>query len=201
MPETDKQPDTGTITITQQQLDAMLAGAVSKVLDGMKQEPAKTEAATAKEKLAADQEQARNRAEIETAVKFGITAKKFIEDNKNYLPAECQKLAEVVETKVYNSEQDKANALRKGILDSYLALQDNVDALPETLKSAAKSYQALTESEKLKQSANFWQIVDVGVNNKMLTSRAEQLAKAGGDVEQGAFEKRFFDLGKVFERN
>ncbi len=190
-----------TVTLTQEQLDSIVAGSINKYIEAQKESEKKEQekeikqvSEEAKEKLEAEKEEQASRAELEQAIKFNMDIKKFVDDNAAILPPESKKILETIDGKKYASEKDKANEVRKGLIDSFIALKDNIDILPATQKAQVEKYKNLTEDEKLKQAPYFWGIVDVGTNNKVLMRRANQQNQAGGSDD--AFEKRFLETAK-----
>lgn len=197
-----------TISLTQEQLDNIVAGAGQKAIEAYiasqeKDKPEKEKPETivneAKSKLNQEQQAAADRADIESAIKFNMNIDKFVTDNQALLPAEAKKILETVNGKSYSSEKSKADELRKSLIDSFIQVQANIDALPQSQKDQVNIYKALTEDEKVRQSTKFWGVVDVGISQKMLTKKANELAKAGnGGGDSGAFEQRFLELGNRF---
>lgn len=136
-------------------------------------------------------------ASLANAIKFNLGIENFIKDNEAILPKEAKALFDTVNLKVYSTDVEKANVLRKGLIDQFIELKENFDILPNSLKERANKYKALTDDEKAKQSGQFWDIVEIGAAHKVLIRKAEQLSKNGGQeakTEFSEFEKRVFDL-------
>lgn len=140
---------------------------------------------------------------MENAIKFNLQLSKFTEDFKDYLPKTTQTLIEEVEKKNYGSEVQRANAIRSGIIQAFIELQENIEILPQTMKDKVSLFKALTVDEQEKQSASFWDVVEVGTTSRQLRGRAEALQKAnrtgtnGGDNEH---RSRFLGLGDKWNR-
>lgn len=195
------------VSMTQEQLDAIIAGAGQKAIDAYLAKQKADEEAKSKEnivneaqkKLTDEKKTAEERADIESAIKFNMNIDKFVSDNSALLPAEAKKILETVNGKSYSSEKSKADELRKSLIESFIQVQGNIDALPQSQKEQVANYKALTEDEKVRQSTKYWGIVDVGISQKMLTKKASELAKAGGTGgDTSAFQQRFLDLGNRF---
>ena len=89
------------------------------------------------------------------------------------------------------------------MIESFIELQQNFDLLPETMKSKALKFKALTANEKEKQSALFWDVVEVGATHRQLMSKAAALQKANGtnaDGGESAHRARFLALGDKWKR-
>lgn len=195
-------PDQEKLELTQEQLNAAIAGAVEKALKERESKPAEPEKDLEIEKKAAElYEQTKNadaeKKSIEHAVRFNLSIEKYIEENKDVLPPECAKIVEASKDKKFSSEVLKANEIRKGIMNLFLSKAENVDCLPPSQKELVAEYKSLTTDEQEKQSAKFWNLVEVGVNNRVLMRRAEQFGKtanAGGAGDYRTdYEKRFLD--------
>lgn len=146
---------------------------------------------------------AQNQNEMETAIKFNLGLEKFVENFKAVLPETTKSLIEEVNKKNYTTEILKANAIRSGMIESFIELQQNFDILPETMKSKALKFKALTADEKEKQSALFWDVVEVGATHRQLMSKAAALQKANGtnaDGGESAHRVRFLALGDKWKR-
>lgn len=151
----------------------------------------------AKQRYQKDSETKELNASLANAIKFNLSIESFIKDNETILPKEAKALFDTVNSKVYSTDVEKANVLRKGLIDQFIELKENFDILPNSLKERAGKYKALTDDEKTKQSSQFWDIVEIGTSQKVLIRKAEQLSKNGGQeakTEFSEFEKRVFDL-------
>lgn len=143
-------------------------------------------------------------AAMEDAIKFNLGIGKFVEDFKQFLPETTSALLDEVNKKNYSTETLKANAIRSGIIQSFIELKQNFDILPETMKNKALRFKALTADEKEKQSGSFWDVVEVGATHRQLTSKAQALQKANGvsnaTGEESAHRARFLALGEKWKR-
>ena len=151
----------------------------------------------AKQRYKKDNDAKELNANLAQAIKFNLSIDSFIKDNEAILPKEAKALLDTVNTKAYSTDVEKANVLRKGLIDQFIELKENFDILPNSLKDKANRYKALTDDEKAKQSSQFWDIVEIGATHKVLIRKAEQLSKNGGQVQKSEFtdfEKRVFEM-------
>lgn len=157
----------------------------------------------AKKNMADQSNQQEAQADIERALGFNMSIKKFAEDYKAILPSSVNSIIETANGKTYTSAIAKANDIRKALLDAYLEIQANIDGLPESMKAKANAYKALTEDAKLAKSGSFWEIVEIGADLAKAKARANAISKANGSANGGdesAFRSRFLALGDKYKR-
>lgn len=157
----------------------------------------------AKKNMADQSNQQEAQADIERALGFNMSIKKFAEDFKAILPSSVNSIIETANGKTYTSAIAKANDIRKALLDAYLEIQGNIDGLPESMKAKANAYKALTEDAKLAKSGSFWEIVEIGADLAKAKARANAVSKANGSGnggEESAFRSRFLSLGDKYKR-
>lgn len=194
-----------TITITQEQLDNIVKGAVEKALEAHnppeKKEEEKKENIVddAKKRLETEKKAQEENTELETAIKFNMNIDKFITDNEKILPEEAKKIIEEINSKNFSGEREKANNTRKAIIDSFIQVEDNIKILPASQKELVEKYKKLTEDEKVKQSVKYWGIVDVGIGNKILMRKADQ-QRGGSEGAPDEFEKRWLAQGEKLRK-
>lgn len=104
----------------------------------------------AKQRYQKDSETKELNASLANAIKFNLSIESFIKDNEAILPKEAKALFDTVNSKVYSTDVEKANVLRKGLIDQFIELKENFDILPNSLKERAGKYKALTDDEKNK---------------------------------------------------
>lgn len=144
-----------------------------------------------------------NQANIERALGFNMKISKFAEDFKDTLPSSVKSIIDTANGKTYSSAVAKADDVRKAIIDAFIEVQTNVEALPETLKEKANAYKALTEDAKKAKSSDFWDIVEVGSEMAKAKARANAINKANGSGNGGgenAFRAKFLALGDKYKR-
>jgi len=145
-----------------------------------KAEASKTVVDEAKDAVNAEKKAEILLAEIQESVKFNLSVKDFVEKNKSILPEEAGKILATVDGKNYGNENEKANYIRKNLLESFLEKQENIDALEPSQKIKADRFKALAEMDKLKKSNEFWDLVELGVVVKHGKNKAKELNKVNG---------------------
>jgi hypothetical protein len=154
----------------------------------------------AKNALKDEQSNQESRAEMEQAIKFNLAADDYIKQNKEILPEEAQKIIEVVNAKKFSSEAEKAQEIKKTLIQSFIQFEENIKNLPGSIKAQVDLFNQLTEREKSRRAGDFWGIVEVGVECKKLARKAEILQNNGGYSSEGnnAFEERFLKMSETF---
>lgn len=158
----------------------------------------------AKERYKKEAEAKELNASLANAIKFNMSVDGFIKDNEAILPKEARALFDTVNNKIYSTDVEKANVLRKGLIEQFIELKENFDILPNSLKEKANRFKALTDDEKVKQSGKFWDIVEIGAEHKVLIRKAEQLNKQGGNdkkTEFSDFEKRVMEKARNIKKD
>lgn len=144
-----------------------------------------------------------NQSEMESAIKFNIGLDAFVENFKAVLPETTKAIIAEVNKKNYTTEVVKANTIRASLIEAFIAIKQNLDILPQTMKEKAMRFNSLTEDEKQKQSSLFWDVVEVGATHRQLMGKAQALQKANGtnaDGGESAHRARFLSLGDRWKR-
>lgn len=191
--EDNKQETPATVTLTKEQFEALV---------GKKEEKKESIADEAIKRLESEKKEKEETAEIEDAIKFNLSISEFVSKNKNILPDETENIIKTAEERNFKNSSEKANAIRKGIIEAFIKYKENIEKLPQSIQAEVARFNSFTEREKEAQSKRFWSIVEVGAEYKILSRKAEQLQNNGGisTAENSAFEQRFLDLGKKFQK-
>lgn len=189
----DKQETPATVTLTKEQFEALV---------GKKEEKKESIADEAIKRLENEKKEKEETAEIEDAIKFNLSISEFVSKNKNILPDETENIIKTAEERNFKNSSEKANAIRKGIIEAFVKYKENVEKLPQSIQAEVARFNSFTEREKEAQSKRFWSIVEVGTEYKILSRKAEQLQNNGGNgaAENSAFEQRFLEQGKIFRK-
>lgn len=191
--EDNKQETPATVTLTKEQFEALV---------GKKEEKKESIADEAIKRLENEKKEKEETAEIEDAIKFNLSISEFVSKNKNILPDETENIIKTAEERNFKNSSEKANAIRKGIIEAFIKYKENVEKLPQSIQAEVARFNSFTEHEKEAQSKRFWSIVEVGAEYKILSRKAEQLQNNGGHgaAENSAFEQRFLEQGKIFRK-
>lgn len=134
----------------------------------------------AKEALAADKAAGESLTKVEESIKFNLSISDFVKKNESILPEEAGKILAAISVKTFKDENEKANAARKNLLDSFLGQKENLVVMTGSMQTRAEYYKGLAESDKERRSAEFWDLAEVGIALKQGARKAEVLNKING---------------------
>lgn len=144
-----------------------------------------------KEKEAANTEAAKMKG-IESALKFNLGVADFIKANEDVLPEEIPQILKAAEKEKYDSAGEKASAVKAAFVQSFFAIQANVDLLTSNQKSQLDDYLKLTKNGKeQKAEAIYENLFEPALETLKKVKKAEELGKArtgfasGSKVEDG----------------
>lgn len=158
---------------------------------------------TAKEQVKTDAANAGNQSAIESALGFNMKIGDFAEKYKDVLPPTTGAILDAANKKTFSGAVEKADEIRKALIDGYLEVKENYEKMPASLKDRAARYMALTEEGKRKNSADFFDLVEIGAEMCFNEKRAAALQRANGGNGGGstpAFRARFLALGDKYQR-
>lgn len=158
---------------------------------------------TAKEQVKTDAANAGNQSAIERALGFNMKIGDFAEKYKDVLPPTTGAILDAANKKTFSGAVEKADEIRKALIDGYLEIKENYEKMPASLKDRAARYMALTEDGKRKNSADFFDLVEIGAEMCFNEKRAAALQRANGGNGGGstpAFRARFLALGDKYKR-
>ena len=158
---------------------------------------------TAKEQVKTDAANAGNQSAIDSALGFNMKIGDFAEKYKDVLPPTTGAILDAANKKTFSGAVEKADEIRKALIDGYLEVKENYDKMPASLKDRAARYMALTEEGKRKNSADFFDLVEIGAEMCFNEKRAAALQRANGGNGGGstpAFRARFLALGDKYQR-
>ena len=151
------------------------------------------------------QKQEGEKAKLTSALRFVMGADKFIEEHKTILPKEVADIFAKANKESYDSDVEKANAMRAGVIESFFSVQANMDILIPSQKSQIEEYLKLTRKARDEKSAEvFVNVLEPSMHMLKQLKKAEELAKTGRDGTlgegqagiQGEIVKRMVDLSK-----
>jgi hypothetical protein len=189
------------ISKASQPAPAPIAEPIANKAPAQEEPKSKSIAQEAKDQIEADKSNAASLTQIQSSIKFNLSINDFVEKNKNLLPEETSKILSTAKDKFFNNDNERANTIRKNILDTFLEKQENIDSLTVHLANRAADYKSLAETDKEKRSSEFWDLVETGVALKSGIKKAEALNKINGGNAAGSsgniLEDRLLAAAKV----
>lgn len=134
------------------------------------------------------------------AFKWNATIKDFLKSNKEYLPENLEDIINVLEAKSYASDVEKAQELKRAVVEQYIKNQDNLNNLPDSLKAKAEKYAGFTTKEKLDRALDYYDIVETGIHTAKNIKKAEAIEKGGSESSEKSaveeYEEKMLNFSK-----
>jgi hypothetical protein len=150
-------------------------------------------------KIAAEQKK------VEETIKFNLGIAKFVDDNKDIVGENIKAIIDLAKNVKYASAFEQANELRTNILNAFFKEQSHIDALiTDTYKARANEFLSLAVVVKNEQSAKYWDLFELAVENIRRDKKHEELLKKSGgqntDEEGKEYDKKFFEMRSHYIR-
>ena len=136
---------------------------------------------------------------LRNAIRFNVGLDGFLESNKKFIPESVNSVFNAYKGNTYASDKEEADTKRKVILDEIFAKQENIDILPESLKSKILEYKGLAESDKRNNSSQYFDVVETYL--ALRKGQAQKEFNNNNGSEQSDYSKRFEALGERFKTN
>jgi len=150
------------------------------------------------ERDAADKKTAETKA-LENALRFNMKSEEFLKTNESLLPKDISDIFKQAEKENYSNAVEKDGAIKAGMIQSFFAVQANMDLLTPGLKSALDEYLKLTKNEKQARAQSVYEsIFEPAFEMLKRIKKAEALSKGHGhegDAET-AYKNRMIALSK-----
>jgi len=132
--------------------------------------------------------------QVERSIKFNLTVDNFVKENKDLLPKNVEGILSSAAKENYDSETQKANAQRVAIALEFFSLQENVDLLTSSQKSALEEFQKLTKNSKEERAEEIYNnLFEPALETLKKVRKASELAKSKNGKADTAGEKAYID--------
>jgi hypothetical protein len=116
---------------------------------------------------------------IERALGFNMRIHTFVKDNADLLPAEIGAIVAQADKETYDNAQAKASAMKKSIIESYFAIQANMEAITPAQKVALDDYLKLTKTGKEQKAADIYEnIFEPALETTRKVKKAEEVGRS-----------------------
>lgn len=140
-----------------------------------------------KKNAQSDDDKKSESARIESAIAFNYTLKEWLKTNKDILPGEIEDVFKISEKEKYDSQIQKANALRDAIIQSFFSVQDNLDLLTANQKRAIDEYLKLTKNgREQKAESVFENYFEPALETMKRVKKAEEVGRARSGFATGS---------------
>lgn len=136
---------------------------------------------------------------LELAITFNVKAPEFLKNNASLLPQEVAGIFEQANKETFGSAIEKDQAIKSGIVQSFFAIQANVDLLTPAIKSQLDEYLKLTKTGKQDKAQQVYDaIFEPAFEMLKRIKKAEALSKGHGDIggSEDAYAKRMKALSE-----
>lgn len=133
---------------------------------------------TAQGKKDADDKKSESQ-KLEKALKFTMTVETFVKDNADALPSEFSDILKTAEKETYDSQAEKASALKAAMVQSFFQVQDNRDLLTASQKAQLDDYLKLTKNGKEEKAEHIFEnLLEPALESLKRVKKATELGKA-----------------------
>lgn len=145
-----------------------------------------------KTREASDKDSARTK-QLENALKFGLKSSEFLKQNETILPKEVADIFSQAEKENFSDAIEKDSAIKSGLIQSFFAVQTNVDLLTPGQKATLDEYLKLTKNGKQdKAQAIYDMVFEPAFEMLKRVKKAEALSKGfgGGSDAETAYKNK-----------
>jgi hypothetical protein len=129
----------------------------------------------------ADDKRANETKALEKALRFSMKSEEFLKINESLLPKDIKDIFKAAEKENYANEIEKDSAIKSGMIQSFFAIQANMDLLTPGLKTNLDEYLKLTKDGKQsKAQMTYDTIFEPAFEMLKRTKKAEALSKGYG---------------------
>lgn len=148
------------------------------------------------------QKQKGDEASLESALQFNLTADKFLDENKALLPESVVDMFEVAKKESFDSQVQKAIAIKTGIVQHFFEIQENLDLLTDRQKKEVENYFKLTKNGKEEKVQFIYDnIFEPTLINLKKSKKAEELQLKSKGLHNGTdAEKAYIEKLKKLSR-
>jgi hypothetical protein len=147
----------------------------------------------ARKQREADDKKSGDSKALEAALRFDMSRGDFLKSHASILPKDVTDIFAAADKETYGSAVEKDSAVKAGLIQSFFAVQANVDALTPGHKSQLEDYLKLTKNGKQEKAAHVYSMIfEPALEMLKRTKKAEALSKGHGsssDVEQAYKQK------------
>jgi hypothetical protein len=116
---------------------------------------------------------------VEKAITFNLAIDDFVSKNASLLPAEIGSIVKLAHKETYDSAVAKASALKANMIQSFFAVQANMDALTPSQRGTLDDYLKLTKNGKETKAADIYEnIFEPAIDTIRKVKKAEEVGRA-----------------------
>lgn len=139
---------------------------------------------------------------IESALKFNLSINAFVKEHEDILPSELNEILKAAEREKYDSAIERANVVKKHLIEAFFEIQSNLDLLTSNQKQQLDDYLKLTKNGK-EQKAEFIfeNIFEPAIESLKRIKKVEEVGKANpgfasGTKVENAYKEKLMNISK-----
>jgi len=116
---------------------------------------------------------------LESAVQFNYKINDFIKDHENLLPSDIESIVKIAEKESFDTQLDKANAVKDGMIKSFFSIDANTQLLTSSQKSQLDDYLKLTKNSRLEKVSQVYDnVFEPALELIKKVKKAEEVGRA-----------------------
>lgn len=117
--------------------------------------------------------------QVERAMKFNLTIDDFVKSNKDFLPGEIEGILKQAAKENYDTEVDRASALKAAIIQAYYSVQANLDSLTASQRKQFEEWNRLTKNAREAKAADIYEnIFEPAIDTARRVKKAEEVGRS-----------------------
>lgn len=164
-------------------------------------------AAKAAKEAALKDKNAQHTKAVESAINFKLGLPELMKSSAALLPKTMQGIIEAASKEKYDSEIERANAIRAAFVEEFFSIKENVDSLTASQKSQLNDFLALTKKAREERADTYYNnLFEPALEATRRVRKAEALNRANSDfgnpsdVEE-AYRQRIIKKSRKFYLN
>lgn len=136
---------------------------------------------------------------LQSALKFDLESQNFLKVNASLLPKDMPDIFKAANAENFESPIEKDQALKAGIIQSFFAVQQNLDLLTASQKNELETFLKLTKNSKQDKAQQIYDsIFEPTFENLKRIKKAEALrdGKGSDNYVQDAYKNRLIELSR-----
>lgn len=116
---------------------------------------------------------------LESAIVFNLKSADFLKNNASLLPEDVAELFKQAEKEKFDDQAEKAASIKSGIIQSFFAVQANVDMLTQGQKASLDEFQKLTKNGKQEKAQHIYEMIFEPAFERLKSERKAKALNGG----------------------
>lgn len=174
----------GSVTLSKEQFDELMGRVKNPPAPTPGSPPAKEDddlASRARKEKEDKDRAAADTKTLQSAIRFNLTAKEWAKTNEALLPGTIQSIFDQADRESYDTESDKANAIKVSVVLEFFTQQANLDLLTDSQKNQLEEFKKLTKTDRQARVSGLYEnVFEPTFEQLKRLKRAEQVNKGLG---------------------